>query len=174
MGHSTESGNRNGQATPDHVTRSISRTEKGLPVTETTVAPTRGLLHPIQSVKTFGIAVLATCAILVWLLASCVPAIEWESDTSSFANFGLVKDAVAVPVASATPAVLEVFQVYQPVLTPSGITAQTIAGDGSANTTTILPTAASDSCKVLLMEYSFGYSYGKPFVGNFLPHPSSD
>jgi hypothetical protein len=64
--------------------------------------------------------------------------------------------------------VLEVFQVYQPVLAPSGPTDQTIESDGSSNTTVIGSTEAFASCTQLLMEYSFGFSYGHPFVGKFL------
>lgn len=44
------------------------------------------------------------------------------------------------------PEVLEVFQVYPPVA---------VNGSGSNG----------GDCKVLVMEHSFGYSYGKPFVG---------
>lgn len=143
----------------------VSSIEKGISRFPAKVTPARGFLHPIGSVKTFGIAIIAACAFLVWLLASCVPGLEWESDVASVASFGLVKDAVNVPAASATPGVLEDFQVYQPVLTPSGVTAGTITGDGSENTTTIVPVAATEKCEVLLMKYSFGYSYGMPFVG---------
>ena len=64
--------------------------------------------------------------------------------------------------------VLEVFQVYQPVLAPSGPTDQTIESDGSSNTTAIVSTEAFASCTQLLMEYSFGFSYGHPFVGKFM------
>jgi hypothetical protein len=65
--------------------------------------------------------------------------------------------------------VLEVFQVYQPVLAPSGPTDQTIESDGFSNTTAIGSTETVSSCTQLLMEYSFGFSYGHPFVGMF-PH----
>lgn len=61
--------------------------------------------------------------------------------------------------------VLEVFQVYQPVLTPSGPTDQTINSNGLSNTTTIGSPETSASCTQLLMDYSFGFSYGHPFVG---------
>jgi hypothetical protein len=63
--------------------------------------------------------------------------------------------------------VLEVFQVYQPVLAPSGPIDQTIDSNGSSNTTTIGYAETSVGCTKLLMEYSFGFSYGHPFVGMF-------
>jgi hypothetical protein len=63
--------------------------------------------------------------------------------------------------------VLEVFQVYQPVLAPSGPTDQTIDSNGSSNTTIIGYAETSVSCTKLLMKYSFGFSYGHPFVGMF-------
>ncbi|KAG9239558.1 putative peptide-N4-(N-acetyl-beta-glucosaminyl)asparagine amidase A [Amylocarpus encephaloides] len=80
--------------------------------------------------------------------------------------FNLVKNAIQV--ASAGP-VLECFQVYQPVLFPSGAVDETIQSDGSENTTTIGPTDSTASCQTLLMEHSFGFSYGIPFVGNYVP-----
>jgi len=150
--------------------KTISSIEKGLPWSPADRTPTRGLLYPIQSTQAFLVAIFASCAVLLWLLVACVPALDWPSEVSSTATFGLVKDAVNVPTASAAPSgVLEVFQVYQPVLTPSGVTDGTVLGDGSENTTTIVPTAANDNCELLLMEHSFGYSYGMPFVGNYTP-----
>lgn len=52
---------------------------------------------------------------------------------------------------SAASALLNDFQVYEPVLTPTGSSNQY----GCIYTT-------------LLMDHSFGYSYGMPFVGIFL------
>jgi hypothetical protein len=68
---------------------------------------------------------------------------------------------------SSSSGVLEVFQVYQPVLTPLGPTDQTISSDGSSNTTTIVSAEGISNCTQVLMEYSFGFSYGHPFVGMF-------
>ncbi|OTA88318.1 hypothetical protein M434DRAFT_80448 [Hypoxylon sp. CO27-5] len=63
-------------------------------------------------------------------------------------------------------AVLECFQVAQPVLGPNGPISQSteiseteIAGEVTPN----------ESCSVLLMDHVFGFSYGKPFVGNYTP-----
>ena len=50
---------------------------------------------------------------------------------------------VAAPSTSAA-ALLDVFQVYTPVHMPQDV-----------------------SCEVKLMDHSFGFSYGKPFVGKF-------
>ncbi len=63
--------------------------------------------------------------------------------------------------------ILEVFQVYLPVLAPYGITDQTTESNGSSNTTSIGSAETSATCTQLLMEYSFGFSYGHPFVGMF-------
>lgn len=105
---------------------------------------------------------------LIWmfhgLLHDCVPAHQSPThhvyDESVSPTFHLVKDAI-----SATTGVLETFQVYQPVFTPSGAIDETISSNGSGNTTTIAPTAQSTSCQVVLMDHSFGFSYGIPFVG---------
>ncbi|KAJ5051584.1 uncharacterized protein L3040_001360 [Drepanopeziza brunnea f. sp. 'multigermtubi'] len=82
----------------------------------------------------------------------------------------LVKDAEPAPAQAASPSgLLEVFQVYQPVLTPRGVTDETIAENGSSNTTAIAPIEVTGSCQALLMEHSFAFSYGLPFVGNYTP-----
>ncbi|KAI9735694.1 MAG: hypothetical protein M1818_006302 [Claussenomyces sp. TS43310] len=82
-------------------------------------------------------------------------------------NDGLLPVFVAksVPTSSTQPTpLLEVFQVYPPVLSPSGLVVQTIDDEGLSNTTVITQTAADANCDVSLMEYSFGFSYGQPFV----------
>ncbi|CZR59558.1 related to peptide-n4-(n-acetyl-beta-d-glucosaminyl) asparaginase amidase N [Phialocephala subalpina] len=126
--------------------------------------------------KSLLFAMLSSCLLLALLLGQCLPTTikKWQIEESSVASFDLVKDAV--PIASATPsstAVLEVFQVYQPVLTPSGATDETLTAAGDENTTTIAQSGAASSCQVTLMVHSFGYSYGIPFVGNYTP-PSCD
>lgn len=104
------------------------------------------------------------CISLVWLLA-------WVDVPEPLSNliepdysFDLVKYAAAVP-AAASIAVLEVFQVYEPVFSPSGVVDETTSSNGLENTTIITPTSTVSSCELLLMDYSFGYSYGHPFVG---------
>ena len=71
---------------------------------------------------------------------------------------------------SASPAIatpLRVFQVDTPVLAPNGV-----INDGD-NDTTLAATTAESSCSVTLMEFSFGDSFGKPFVGMAIsPHIS--
>ncbi|KAA8571516.1 hypothetical protein MFRU_016g00090 [Monilinia fructicola] len=77
----------------------------------------------------------------------------------------------ATPTASAIPssAVLEVFQVYQPVLIPPGVADETASYNGVEETAIIASTNDATSCKVVLMEYTFGNSYGIPFVGDYTP-----
>ncbi|KAB8670395.1 hypothetical protein FH972_026308 [Carpinus fangiana] len=67
-------------------------------------------------------------------------------------------------VAAAAP-LLRVFQVYPPVLTPSAGGA--VLTDGSASQAS----GGTSGCVVtqMLMEYSFGNSYGQPFVGPYVP-----
>lgn len=62
--------------------------------------------------------------------------------------------------------VLECFQVHQPVLTASGWNTKSTSEDvdREAKTYTGLSEEAN-SCSVLLMKHSFGFSYGHPFVG---------
>lgn len=127
---------------------------------------TRGIFYPVHSFKAFALALLASCAILIWLLAECVPTIEWKT-VAPVATFDLVKYAVPAPAASTAPSggVLEVFQVYQPIFTTPGASGETALEDGLDSVAPIAQTQGSGNCEVLLMEYSFGFSYGKPFIG---------
>jgi hypothetical protein len=105
--------------------------------------------------------IVISCISLVWTLHDCLPAKKLYNEDSVSSTFHLVKDAV-----SASPSgVLEDFQVYQPVFTPSGATDETTTDSGLENTTTIAQTTATSSCQVLLMNHSFAFSYGIPFVG---------
>lgn len=63
---------------------------------------------------------------------------------------------------------LEVFQVYPPVLTvtPSGVLEIT---DGSTNATVEIIDANRPTCQEVVAVYSFANSYGAPFVGNYSP-----
>lgn len=64
-----------------------------------------------------------------------------------------------------TASVLEDFEVYPPVLTPSGLTDQTIDRNGDLNTSVIATIDPESSYTILLMKHDFGYSYGEPYVG---------
>lgn len=69
-----------------------------------------------------------------------------------------------------TTPLLEVFQVYPPVLTvtPDGELELT---DGSSNATIAIIDSDSATCQRVLVQHSFAYSYGEPFVGNYTPPP---
>lgn len=126
----------------------------------------------------------ATCQMTEYQAASVEPVMDLETGLElnhEDTDLELELDLVVVPSATTPPpaslvkyqatgsttstVVLEVFQVYQPVLTPSGATDETTASDGSGNTTTISSAAAASSCEVLLMDHHFAYSYGEPYVG---------
>lgn len=117
----------------------------------------------IKNIKIY-LTILLSCGLsLIWFARSYSS--EIVSDTLPKSH--LVKYS-ATPAASATPssAVLEVFQVYQPVLIPPGVTDETTSRNGVEETSIIASTNDdATSCKVLLMEHTFGYSYGIPFVG---------
>ena len=118
--------------------------------------------------KFLSLVFVGCCLGLGWLLSDCMPANNaWKEqpETHPAAYEHLVKYTAAASSATPTPTgVLEVFQVYQPVLTPQGATDETVLSDGQENTTSIAP-ASSSSCEVLLMDHIFAYSYGIPFVG---------
>lgn len=79
------------------------------------------------------------------------------------AGFGILGAAFATPsrrqASEGQGGLLKCFQIAQPVLGPEGVTPswgrETPAGDGQGE------------CEMLLMEHSFGASYGQPFVGMF-------
>lgn len=75
----------------------------------------------------------------------------------------LVKNALT----AVTP-LLEVFQVYPPVLTQSKGGNLELT-DGSSNTTLDLVDGHGPLCQQVLAEHSFAYSYGSPFVGDYSP-----
>ncbi|TAQ91493.1 hypothetical protein B7494_g260 [Chlorociboria aeruginascens] len=126
---------------------------------------------PSAILKLILILLVGLCGSLFWILDDCRLFYTLEdSKPQQTSNFNLIKYAVTTSSAApSTTAVLEVFQVYQPVLTPPGVVDETVSGDGSENTATISPTADLGGCQLLLMNHSFAYSYGEPFVGNYTP-----
>jgi hypothetical protein len=107
------------------------------------------------------------CLGFLWLLRDCIPRPDSVVATLSttISKSHLEKYAAVTPPPPANSSVLDVFQVYQPVLTPSGPTDEVILGDGAENTTTIASASSGASCQVVLMEHVFALSYGQPFVG---------
>jgi len=63
---------------------------------------------------------------------------------------------------SSTVAVQEVFQVSTPVAQPQG----NIYDDSSDNISNSSAARTSQGCQVMLMNFTFANSFGKPFVGN--------
>lgn len=152
---------------------SHSDTEKGIikktwyaEHAEVSLPPTQSLARKLR-VALLVVAGSSLC--LLWLLNDCLPVTSWKiqeehSNAASVSAFDLVKYQVSSAAPSAT-GVLECFQVYQPVLTPEGITDDTVLSDGEQETTTIAPSAAEESCGVRLMQHDFAFSYGMPFIG---------
>lgn len=71
-------------------------------------------------------------------------------------------------VRAASKPLLEVFQVYPPVLTvtPEGTLEIT---DGSSNATVDVIPSSNATCQQTLVVHSFGSSYGQPYVGPYTP-----
>lgn len=121
-------------------------------------------------VRTIRCSFLDTHYCLFWLSLTLTGKKEEGSDVSVrnmaqilgvLAGVGILGAALATPSRPPAPeeqeGLLECFQVAQPVLGPEGLTPswgrETPVGDGQGE------------CDVLLMEHSFGASYGQPFVG---------
>ncbi|KAH8785079.1 peptide N-acetyl-beta-D-glucosaminyl asparaginase amidase A-domain-containing protein [Diaporthe sp. PMI_573] len=73
---------------------------------------------------------------------------------------------VTTTSATAAATVLEVFQVHQPVLTPSGPTLDDAAASDDDEASA---GSAANACSVVLMDHVFAFSYGAPFVGAYTP-----
>lgn len=117
--------------------------------------------------KAVFLTFIGCCVALIWRLNNYLPTISWTEDGKLEAGFELVKCQAPAPSATAPNGVLEVFQVYQPVLTPSEAADETTFSNGTENSTTIASTESASSCEVVLMVHSFGYSYGMPFIGKW-------
>lgn len=128
--------------------------------------------HMLRHGLKVQIFALLGCAIVLGITShrflTCITAPKTPANPLVNRSNVIREAIVGTTISSAIPsstAVLNVFQVYQPVLGPSGVVDNTIDGDGSSNTTTINASEHASSCTKLLMEYSFGFSYGHPFVG---------
>jgi hypothetical protein len=87
-----------------------------------------------------------------------------ECSGSRFSPANAVQNFVlAVPAK-----VLEVFQVYAPVLTATPDGALEIT-DGSSNATVVNVPNTSPPCQDILVVHDFISSYGQPYVGPFIP-----
>ncbi|KAK5127571.1 hypothetical protein LTR85_006911 [Meristemomyces frigidus] len=106
-----------------------------------------------------AVSAVITTVILSYLLANAAsPCLAAALSVRALPHFAR---AVATPL-------LEVFQVYPPVLTvaPDGELELT---DGSSNATVDIVDSGSQTCQQVLVVHSFAYSYGMPFVGNYTP-----
>lgn len=132
-------------------------------------------LHMLRYSLKVQIFTLLGCAIVLGIAShrflTCTITPNTPATRVLHRSNGIHAAVAGTSISSAIPsstAVLNVFQVYQPVLGPVGVVDNTIESDGSSNTTVIDASEHSSSCAKLLMEYSFGFSYGRPFVGAVL------
>ncbi|OQO02997.1 hypothetical protein B0A48_11281 [Cryoendolithus antarcticus] len=95
-----------------------------------------------------------------------------QSNLDNYPDSALAPAQSRQYIRAATASLLEVFQVYPPVLTviPDGTLEIT---DGSSTATVAIIDSHRKSCQQTLVSYSFAYSYGQPFVGNYTPPPCS-
>lgn len=115
------------------------------------------------AMKVLAITLIGCCFGLVWVaLTECAPGSQDMPTTIAESH---LEKYDAPPIPSATPSVLEVFQVYQPVLTPEGLTDETIPSDDAEHKASLASASSGVSCQVLLMDHVFAFSYGQPFVG---------
>ena len=76
------------------------------------------------------------------------------------------------PLAPVPHRLEDVFQVHPPVLTPAGAYVQGNTSDGPPHRPCVRDDRArvGKECTRILMEHSFGFSYGHPYVGESCRH----
>lgn len=118
--------------------------------------------RPKWSTKTVVVALTIAFLTFISLDYSHRIGTSFASATSESAR------AVKITARAAAASLLEVFQVYPPVLTvtPGGVLEIT---DGSSNATVDIIDNHRRSCQQTLVVRSFAYSYGDPFVGAYTP-----
>ncbi|GAB7356322.1 hypothetical protein MBLNU459_g7118t2 [Dothideomycetes sp. NU459] len=114
--------------------------------------------------KTVSVATLLLC---LFIFAA-------SSSKSSRCSASLAEPVIAPGIkhtkhaAAATTPILEVFQVYPPVLTVDSDGDFELT-DGSTDDTIALASSNQSVCQETLVVHSFAYSYGEPFVGTYAP-----
>lgn len=109
---------------------------------------------PAMAVKLF------TLYSFLFLFGSSIP-LSTATRTGSQSELAKHVETVATPI-------LEVFQVYPPVLTLAANGSLEIT-DGSSNASVAFSSTHQDYCFQTLAVHSFAYSYGTPFVGSYNP-----
>lgn len=121
---------------------------------------------PVSFGKAATAFIKAACAVTVFSL--CIFGLLFGQTTDCAddhqANRGTVGRTLTKYASATTTPLLQVFQVYSPVLTtePDGVLVIT---DGSTNTSVATISNHAATCQETLVVYSFAYSYGEPFVG---------
>ena len=117
--------------------------------------------NPLKTVLTVvGITLLA----LLWLTGRCSLPIR----VSYPANIAPAESA-QVYARGLTSSLLEVFQIYPPVLTVAPGGGALELTDGSSNASVEIVDADRSTCQEVLVVHSFAFSYGQPFIGNYTP-----
>ena len=109
---------------------------------------------------------ICTLVIAAVLLLSSHPI--WSPSRSTFEPLRATVRSLARPVQTSSASLLQVFQVYPPVLTasPNGYLEIT---DGSETQVVNAHKDGNAACFNVIAEYSFANSYGQPFVGTYEP-----
>lgn len=131
-----------------------------------------GIPHgPRLSGRATRLASVLACTLTLLTVVACyfprtTSLVDFSAlELPSSASHVLSKYAATVP----TP-LLEVFQIYPPVLT--ALTNGTLEiTDGSSSASVSVVESESQPCQEVLVVHSFAYSYGEPFVG--MNHQSS-
>ena len=78
-------------------------------------------------------------------------------------------DSAQVYARALTSSLLEVFQIYPPVLTVAPGGGALELTDGSSNASVEIVDADRSTCQEVLVVHSFALSYGQPFIGSYTP-----
>jgi hypothetical protein len=140
------------------------------------------LTRPSTPLRWMGASLLALCGLLAFFRCRGADWYGYFTPTNHFIirspaePQSLSWAAEGIDRSSNASKILECFQVHPPVRTSSGWNTKEQLGNGNADHT--IPALLSEqkvhlvgegqnerSCSVLLMDHSFGFSYGHPFVG---------
>jgi hypothetical protein len=118
------------------------------------------------------IIVILACMSTILLYSGSLTALACLFLSPAPETYGL-KHPLTKYATTAVAPFLEVFQVYPPVLTAEPDGALEIT-DGSTDTSPATIRSRSASCQEILTVYSFAYSYGQPFIGEYSSRPTSN
>jgi hypothetical protein len=149
-----------------HVDDVVETSEKCRHLGRTTPTAIEPYFHNKLTTRRILVVLAATLTCLTWASRSRCPPFGLDALREALpTTLGANKETSTNPHQAQSTNILDVFQVHQPVFTPSDTFRKASLQNGRAGTAATMA-MSSRACEAVLMEHSFGFSYGQPFVGN--------